>query len=92
MFLSVNIRARQTTLSSPRGWEHYNLITSVAPRTVGVKLMYGNKLSKIGRKSVPEFRPRKVYRGFPGVCSYLLDIICILVSELMTVYIQPIVT
>ena len=49
--------------------------------------MYGNKLSKIGRKSVPEFRPRKVYCGFPGVCSYLLDIICILVSELMTVYI-----
>ena len=37
--------------------------------------MYGNKLSKIGRKSVPEFRPRKVYCGFPGVCSYLLDII-----------------
>ena len=49
--------------------------------------MYGNKLSEIGRKSVPEFLPRKVYCEFPGVCSYLLDIICILVSELMTVYI-----
>ena len=52
--------------------------------------MYGNKLSKIGRKSIPEFRPRKVYCGFPGVCSYLLDIICILISELMTVNINDI--
>ena len=53
--------------------------------------MYGYKLSKIGRKSVPEFRSSKVYCGFPGVCSYsfLLDVIilCILVSEFMTVYI-----
>ena len=50
--------------------------------------MYGNKLSKIGRKSVPECRSRKLYCGFPGVCSYLLDVICILVSEFMTVYIN----
>ena len=49
--------------------------------------MYGGKLTKIGRNSVPEFRPRKVNCGFSGVCSYLLDIICIMVSELMTVYI-----
>ena len=49
--------------------------------------MYGNKLSNIGRKSVPEFRSRKVYCGFPGVPSYLLDVICILVSEFMLVYI-----
>ena len=48
--------------------------------------MYGSKLTKIGRNSVPEFRPRKVNCGFSGVCSYLLDIICIMVSELMTVY------
>ena len=41
--------------------------------------MYGNKLSKIGRKSVPEM--------FPGVCSYLLDVMSILVSELKTLYI-----
>ena len=41
--------------------------------------MHGSKLSKIGRKSVPEFRSRQVYCGFPGVCSYLLDVICILV-------------
>ena len=45
--------------------------------------MYGNKLSKINRKSVPEYRSRKVYCGFPGVCSCLLDVICILFSELM---------
>ena len=45
--------------------------------------MYGSKLTKIGRNSVPEFRPRKVNCGFSGVCSYLLDIICIMVSELM---------
>ena len=51
------------------------------------KLVYGSKLTKIGRNSVPEFRPRKVNCGFSGVCSYLLDIICIMVSELMTVYI-----
>ena len=50
--------------------------------------MYGSKLTKIGRNSVPEFRPRKVNCGFSGVCSYLLDIICIMVSELMTVYTQ----
>ena len=30
---------------------------------------------------------QKVYCGFPGVCSYLLDVICILVSEFITVYI-----
>ena len=46
-----------------------------------------NKLSMIGMKSVPECRSRKVYCRFPGVCSYLLDVIRILVSELMTVYI-----
>ena len=39
------------------------------------------------RKSVPEFRSRKVYCGFPGVCSYLLDV-CILVSEFMSVHYQ----
>ena len=43
--------------------------------------MYGNKLLKIGRKSVPECRSRKVYCGLPGVCSYLLDVICILVYD-----------
>ena len=50
-------------------------------------LVYGNNLSNIGRKSVPEFRSRKVYCGFPGVCSYLLDVICIFDSEFMTVHI-----
>ena len=44
-------------------------------------------LSNIGRKSVPEFGSRNVYCGFPGVCSYLLDVIGIMVSEFMTVYI-----
>ena len=39
-------------------------------------------------QGVPEFRSRKVYCGFPGVCSYLLYIICILVSEFMIVYSQ----
>ena len=48
---------------------------------------YANHLSKIGRKGVPDFRSRKVYCGFPGVCSYLLYVICILVSEFMLVYI-----
>ena len=48
--------------------------------------MYGNQLSKIGRKGVPEFQSRKVYCGFPGVCSYLLYVICILVYEFMIVY------
>ena len=43
-------------------------------------------LSMIGRKNVPECRSRKVYCGFPGVCSYLLDVICILISEYMIVY------
>ena len=40
--------------------------------------MNGNKLSMIGRKNVPEWRSRKVYCGFPGVC--------ILISEFMIVY------
>ena len=46
--------------------------------------MHGNKLSKIGRKGVPECRSRKVYCGCPGGYSYLLDVISILVSEFMT--------
>ena len=44
----------------------------------GLKLVYGNQSSKIGRKGVPDFRSRKVYCGFPGVCSYLRYVICIL--------------
>ena len=42
-------------------------------------------MSKIGRKSVPECRFRKVYCGFRGVCAYLLDVICILDSEYMII-------